>query len=324
MDAIGTRNRLVFLHRHGQNALPLRRTRSRRPAVELCRRHQRQSRDLRLGARRDTPRVTSIRDAAGRTIALTYEVKTVSRPVGDIDILDSYTLVTAASCPEELRIDYRYDDTGILVEASRSDRTNLGTQRPEYDYADYDGLYYLQPDGEMAYARFGFRLTAVRDAIDGAVRRYRYAADGATPTPYWTGVETTDRTFYYPELRVTEVVEPDTAVTAFAYDAGVAGALRGLLAEPVTSVTDARSYPTETRMDRYGAATRVTSPAGTTLTTWDNVRLQPATKTDALGGITNFTYDAHGNTTSDVFVTPHGERRQSWTYHPGNVFDRRT
>jgi hypothetical protein len=269
----------------------------------------------------DTPRVTSIRDAAGRTIALTYAIRTVSRPVGDIDILDSYTLVTAASGPEELRVDYRYDDTGNLVEARRSDRTNLGTQRTQYDYADYDGLYYLQPDGEMAYARFGFRLTAVRDPIDGSVRRYRYAADGATPTPYWTGVQTTDRTFYYPELRVTEVVEPDTAVTAFAYDDGVIGALRGLMNEPVTVVTDARSHPTETRMNRYGATTRVIDPAGTTLTTWDTVHLQPATKTDALGGITTFTYDDHGNTTSSVLVTPHGERRQSWTYHPTSAFD---
>jgi hypothetical protein len=34
---------------------------------------------------------------------------------------------------------------------------NLGTQRTQYDYADYDGLYYLQPNGELVYSRFGFR-----------------------------------------------------------------------------------------------------------------------------------------------------------------------
>ncbi|WP_313916959.1 DUF6531 domain-containing protein, partial [Tahibacter sp.] len=269
----------------------------------------------------DTPRVEYISDAAGRTIALTYAIRTVSRPVGDIDILDSYTLVTSASVPEELRVDYRYDDTGNLVEARRSDRTNLGTQRTQYDYADYDGLYYVQPDGEMAYARFGFRLTAVRDAIDGSVRRYRYAADGETPTPYWTGVQTAERTYYYPELRVTEVTLPDTASTTFAYDEDVSGALRGLMNEPVTIVTDARNHPTTTRMNRYGAATTVIDPVGTTHTTWDTVHLQPATQTDALGGITTFTYDDHGNTTSEVLVTPHGERRQSWTYHPTSAFD---
>jgi hypothetical protein len=43
-------------------------------------------------------------------------------------------------------------------------------------------LYPLQPNAEqvqMANARFGFRLTAVRDAIDSTVRRYRYAAEVA-------------------------------------------------------------------------------------------------------------------------------------------------
>ncbi len=73
-------------------------------------------------------------------------------------------------------------------------------------------------------------------------------------------------------------------------------------------------------MNRYGAATRVTTPAGTTATTWDLVHLQPRTVTDALGGITTFTYDDYGNTTSDVLVTPQGEKRRSWTYHPPSAF----
>lgn len=266
------------------------------------------------------PRVKRIAETAGRSIELTYETKSVSRTVGDIAVRDLYTVVTRVRGPDNLRVDYGYDDYGNLILAQRSDGLNLGTQRTRYTYVDYDGLYFSQPDGEPTYARMGFRLIAQRDENDGSTRRWRYGPDNATPTIFWTGTISTDRTFYQPELRVIEVTEPDDAKTGFAYDAGIAGALRGLLAEPVTVVTDARSKPTETRMNRYGAATRVTTPAGITVTTWDLVHLQPETVTDALSGVTTFAYDTYGNKTSEVLVTPHGEKRRRWTYFPPSAF----
>ena len=55
------------------------------------------------------------------------------------------------------------------------DIRNLGAQRTDYTYADYDGLYFDQPDGEPAYARLGFRLTEARDAIDGSTRPFEPA-----------------------------------------------------------------------------------------------------------------------------------------------------
>jgi YD repeat-containing protein len=64
--------------------------------------------------------------------------------------------------------------------------------------------------------------------------------------------------------------------------AGIAGALRGLLAD-VTS------------------------------TTRDLVHLQPEILTDPLGGITTFTCDDYGNRTSEVLVTP------STSYRPEEV-----
>jgi YD repeat-containing protein len=172
----------------------------------------------------------------------------------------------------------------------------------------------------MAYTRFGSRLTAVRDDLDGSTRRYAYGEDGETPPPYWTGVPLSDRTLYFPELRVQTVTEPDQALTRISYDTGLTGALRGLLGEPVTVVTDARNHPTTTRMNRYGASVYVTDPAGTTETTWDALHLQPATRTDALGGITSFTYDEHGNRTGATVVTPHGTRGERWTYEPVAAF----
>jgi YD repeat-containing protein len=161
---------------------------------------------------------------------------------------------------------------------------------------------------------------SAQDDIDGSTRRYRYGPVDGPPTIFWTATISTDRTFYQPEIRVIEVTEPDAARTAFAYDEGITGALRGLMAEPVTQVIDARGKPTETRMNRYGAATRVATPAGVTTTTWDLDHLQPETVLDALGGLTTFTYDTYGNTTSEVLVTLHGEKRRSWTYHPPAAF----
>ncbi|WP_257388713.1 DUF6531 domain-containing protein, partial [Tahibacter caeni] len=264
--------------------------------------------------------VTRLQDSAGRGIVLDYRTVVVSRTVGGIDLRDSHTVIARALGPGGLQLDYGYDDVGNLVSVQRRDASTAGTQHARYTYADYDGLFYTQPDGEMAYTRFGWRLTAVRDELDGSTRRYAYSADGQTPVPFWTGVQLSDRALYFPELRVQTVTEPDQAVTRLAYDTGVGGAVRGLLAEPVSVVTDAREHPTETRMNRYGASVRVTDAAGTTETSWDAVHLQPATRTDALGGITTFTYDTHGNRTSATLVTPYGTRREQWSYLPPSDF----
>ncbi|WP_386065396.1 RHS repeat-associated core domain-containing protein [Tahibacter sp. UC22_41] len=264
--------------------------------------------------------VTRLEDSAGRAIALNYRTFTVSRRIDRIDLLDTYTVVASALGPGGLRLDYDYDGSGNLVTVRRSDASAVGEQRTRYAYADYDGLFYSQPDGEMAYTRFGSRLTAIRDDLDGSTRRYAYGEDGQTPPPYWTGVQLSDRALYFPELRVHSITEPDQALTRLAYDAGVTGAVRGMLDAPITDVTDARNHPTTTRMNRYGASVHVTDPAGTTETTWDALHLQPATRTDALGGLTTFTYDDHGNRTSATVTTPHGTRRERWTYEPVSAF----
>ena len=262
------------------------------------------------------PRVTQIQDGAGRRIVLRYETLVTTRTIDRIQMRDSYTVVTDAAGPGGLRLSYGYDVAGNLATVRRDDASALGPQRTLYTYADYDGLYHVQPDGEMSYTRFGWRLTDVRDELDGSTRRYAYAPDSATPAPFWTGVQLSDRALYFPELRVQQVTEPDQALTRFSYDAGINGALRGLLGTPVTVVTDPREHPTETRMNRYGASVRVTDPAGITDTTWDAVHLQPASRTDALGGVSTFTYDEHGNRTSATVLTPYGTRRERWTYVP--------
>ena len=79
------------------------------------------------------PRVKRIVETAGRSIELHYDTRTVSRTIGDIDIRNIYTVVTRALGPDNLRIDYQYDDDGNLVLAQRSDSSGLGTQRTRYD-----------------------------------------------------------------------------------------------------------------------------------------------------------------------------------------------
>ncbi len=267
------------------------------------------------------PRVTRIQDSAGRSIVLRYETLVTTRTIDRFDLRDSYAVVTEAAGPGGLRLNYGYDIAGNLVTVRRNDSSTLGGQRTRYTYVDYDGLYHVQPDGEMSYTRFGWRLTEAVDELDGSTRHYAYATDTATPpAPYWTGVQLSDGTLYLPELRVQGVTEPDQALTRFVYDPGNGGALRGLLGTPITVVNDPREQPTETRMNRYGATVRVTDPAGTTDTTWDEVHLQPASRTDALGGVSTFTYDEHGNRTSATVLTPHGTRRERWTYAPPTDF----
>ena len=50
-------------------------------------------------------------------------------------------------------------------------------------------------------------------------------------------------------------------------------------------------------------------------------RLQPASVTDALGTVTSYQYDEHGNKTSEQVVHAHGTLQRSWSYFAPSVFD---
>jgi RHS repeat-associated protein len=265
------------------------------------------------------PRVTRMRDSAGREVVLEYQNFVVSRPVGNIDIVENYTLLRSAEALGYLRVDYEYDDYANLVRATRSDESGIGTRRSRYVYQDYDGIFYTQPDGQMTYARLGFRLSEAYDDIAATRRLYSYGAGPGTP-PYWTGTQSSDGVLFTPEIRVTRVTEPDESSTEFTYDDNQP-AVRGLLPAPVTQVRDGRGKPTTYTMNRYGAVTQQQDAAGLTVTTWDLVHLQPQTITDPLLGITSYTYDDEGNKRTETVITPHGQLSREWTYYPPDSFD---
>src|SRR5690606_582102 len=106
--------------------------------------------------------------------------------------------------------------------------------------------------GEPMYFHFGHRLTAVVDAITEARRTYGYSLG-------WSGIDTGDGILYLPEQRASTVTEPDLGVTRYTYPE-----VRGL-SDVTTDVIDAREHSTHYQLNRYGAATLVQDPAGTTL-----------------------------------------------------------
>ncbi len=251
--------------------------------------------------------VTRIDDSAGRHIDLTYTIKDVETKESGITIEHVFTIVSDAAGPGGLHVHYDYDAVGNLIKATRSDGSS-GDREHAYTYDDLGGYFITQPDGAIQYYRFGYRLKTTTNLLDNAQRSYDY-------TLGWSAVDVGGGDIQYiPVQRATSVTEPDTGNTLFVYD-GVRG-----LSPVATDVTDARSHGTHYDLNRYGAATTVTDPAGTTQTVWDMTHLEPQTITDALGTVTTFAYDAAGNKTSETIVDASSTIARSWTYEPTGAF----
>ncbi|HEX7770240.1 MAG TPA: DUF6531 domain-containing protein, partial [Dokdonella sp.] len=233
------------------------------------------------------PRVRRIEDASGRSIDLTYTVKQVETEQSGFTVRDSFTVVTDARGPGGLSIHYDFDDAGNLIRAVRTDPGISGRREQAYEYADLRGIWASDPTGDPIYFHFGHRLTATIDAISGARRTYSYALG-------WSGVDAGGDILYLPEQRVSTLVEPDLGVTRFVYPE-----VRGM-SDVSTDVVDARENLTHYVLNRYGAATLVQDPAGSTTTEWDFVHLQPHKVVDALGTSTTYTYDPAGNVTYEL------------------------
>ncbi|HET8940434.1 MAG TPA: DUF6531 domain-containing protein, partial [Rudaea sp.] len=251
--------------------------------------------------------VTRIEDSAGRHIDLTYTIKDVETQEAGITIEHVFTIVSDAVGPGGLQVHYDYDANGNLIKATRSDGTS-GQREHAYTYDDLGGYFITQPDGAIQYYRFGYRLKTTKNLLDNAQRSYDYALA-------WSAVDVGGGDIQYiPVQRVVSVTEPDDGKTDFVYD-GVRG-----LTPVATDVTDARAHGTHYVLNRYGAATEVTDPAGTTQTDWDMTHLEPHIITDALGTVTTFAYDTAGNKTSESIVDASSTIARSWTYKSPGEF----
>lgn len=254
--------------------------------------------------------VQRIEDDAGRSLQLLHRMRTLERLSAGIRMIESRLLLDGIDGPLGLRIRYEYDDDGNLVRARREPGEHGGERIDAYGYADLGGLWMQDPDGLLNYHHFGFRLQQARNAIDDATRTYDYALG-------WIGVPRSGGSVtLIPEQRVVELVEPDEGVVNFAYNG-----LRGVTVSE-TTVTNARRHVTTYQMNSAGGIELETGPAGTTQTEWDIVALKPLRVEDALGTVTIYDYDEHGNRTLERIEHADGTLERSWTYVPPADFAR--
>ncbi len=253
--------------------------------------------------------VKRIRDAAGRALEMVYRTVILSegQPNTPYEYRFSRQLLTQVKGPLGLQINYTYDADSNLSTVTRTQGNNGGARSDSYRYVNRGGIWLPDPDGEFQYYHFGFRLDRARNGIDFSDRTYGYALG-------WSGVATDDGPIYLPEQRVIQVKEPDDGETDFVYSG-----VRGL--GPVGAVvTDARRNDTTYELNGYGAATRVSDPAGTTRTDWNLVAMQPARVTDALGTVTDYEYDGEGNKALERTTHTAGVLTRRWEYHAPALF----
>ena len=242
--------------------------------------------------------LTRVTDAAGR--ALVFEHETRQFEIEDRLII-TRPVITAMNGPEDLRIDYEYDDHGNLVRATRRVGSAPGVIDEGYVYTDTDQAVTWPGDRPVGDFFFGYRLTEIRDRTNNATRNVGYQFG-------WDYYHDGSTLYSLPQQRVAEIIEPDGGDTDFNYSGD-----RGL--EPVqTTVNDARGYDTLYQLNRYGAATEIAGPIGTERMAWDLDVMRRLWHEDANGLRRDFTYDSFANRTSETITGPYGTQDRSWTY----------
>ncbi|MCB1553012.1 MAG: hypothetical protein KDJ14_04315 [Xanthomonadales bacterium] len=265
--------------------------------------------------------VSRISDAAGRSLQFIYKDVVLSETtIAGAPFVDTKKLLAEVVGPLGLRICYGYDADANLASVQRLASGTCPSVDPNqsppvlatddrYAYENFGYGTVIPSQGDPRLIRLGWRLTEATNALSQDVRAYelqehrvKLGGSGDFPDDY-------------PQIRAVGITEPDGGETHFTY-LGVRYAEAGS-----TIVRDARGFDTTYELNGYGAAEVVTDPAGTTRTTWDFTALQPASVTDALGTVTSYQYDEHGNKTSEQVVHAHGTLQRSWSYFAPSVFD---
>ncbi|MCB1635954.1 MAG: RHS repeat protein, partial [Xanthomonadales bacterium] len=243
--------------------------------------------------------VTGLVQDNGRRFDLRYEV------VG-VDGL-AMPLLQQLTGPDGIDVRYRYDEKGLLTEVRRA---GLGSADPieQFSYENF-GRYPDRSNPTRSH-ELGWRLTTATNALSGAAIQYSY-------NPRWSGAEQGDGSFAdVISLFVTELTETDAGTVTFSYVGE-----RGRPGVQTTVVKNARLYDTTYTMNEFGGVERIDDPIGSQSTVWNLQHRKPHSQTDAEGVLTEFSYDAYGNTLQQR-LSGRGEPVQaSWTFIPPDTFD---
>jgi RHS repeat-associated protein len=252
----------------------------------------------------DAGKVRSIQSRSGRTLTVHWRALSAA--------LLAPKVIERVDGPGGLRVDYLYDSFGYLISAKRAGSDACAATMCEvYGYTDAGSVFVNSglPESERTVFLLGRSLTSITQTADNSVRRFAYE-------PLSVFVRRAGNVLReLPGVAVTTLTEADGSVWSFDYEALQFGETAS-----TTTVTDGRGKLTTYQLNPYGAAEVVTDFAGSTRTTWDFTHYKPLSVTDALGAVTTYTYDAHGNTINEALSHPSGAQSRSWTFHPPTQF----
>lgn len=227
--------------------------------------------DLTYDTSAGRPRVSSVKDSAGRAIAFRWENRIFAFSSGDV--------LTSVEGPDGLSVVFEYDGYGNLTRASQEPTGPQGAVREEiYQYA-------LGPSRSLEERHL---LTGVTNTLNGATTEYQYkkAAIGVGPAIRM-------ETYYVDRMR-----EPAGGETSFQID--LAGLESRGPPEMTSVVIDPRGKSTTYTLNQYGSPLRIVDPVGNaTSMTWSPTDVFMESRTDGNGLITLFEYDQHGNVTAE-------------------------
>ncbi|MGE3540692.1 MAG: RHS repeat-associated core domain-containing protein [Candidatus Tectimicrobiota bacterium] len=221
-------------------------------------------------------RLLTVEDAARRMLSFHYE----ERVFDILGVPGSTPVITRIDGPDGIRLSFDYDEQGNLSRAAREGQSRVET----YSYlADADVLI----DPNTLHARLHGRLASVTDP-NGHSTSYAYATGLQHAAVRLVFADATGRqqTIPLPSTAVTRVRTPASGVTQFQYD----------VPQRRTTVLNGRGLATTYTRNSAGAVVRVQDPVGgSSTTTWLSHDILPASRTDARGVTTAYTYDTHGN-----------------------------
>ncbi|WP_223789562.1 RHS repeat domain-containing protein [Marinicella meishanensis] len=240
--------------------------------------------DVQVQFRNNVPIITAVTDAVGRRFNFTYELR-------DFGIYRHEMLINVSG-PEGISLSFDYDELGNLIRAEREGGGIGGTTNEVMTYSgDLSG-----PTRSL--------LLSVTDQASGATRSWLYNAKNTAVPPSIDDV---------PDvlgIEVASITESDAGTTAFTFTPG--------LGYNAAATVNQNSQESSYSLNSYGAATQITSPAGTRSFVWETgTDVLLLSETDENDRVRAFEYDEFGNITEERL----GTLVSNYTYHAPDQFD---